>query len=68
MSDPSAREDREFAGETRGPKPKQGRFGHTSGWIASHRKTVGNLQKSKNVRDMRGLAHADAVNLNEAGS
>jgi hypothetical protein len=62
MSDPSTREDREFARERRGPKPNQRHFGHTSSRTASNRRTARNSQKSKNVRDMRSPACGAAVN------
>jgi hypothetical protein len=62
MSAPSTREDREFASETRGPKPNQRHFEHSGGRTASNRRTARKPQKPKNVRDMRGLAGGDAVN------
>jgi hypothetical protein len=62
MSDPSTREDREFASERRGPKPNQRHFGHTSGQTTSNWRMAREPQKSKNVRDMRDPKTGDAVN------
>jgi len=62
MSEPSTREDREFARERRGPKPSQRHIGHTSGRTASNRRTARKPQKSKNVRDMRAPETGDGVN------